>query len=962
MAWPLFQLSRPKLLFGRKRRNLASAPIVQAAVEQLEHRVLLSNVSLVDDNLRIQAGRNEDNVILIEQVGGELVVTDTSGLNAASGLTIDANGALRISRTLVNGIQIDARDGNDQVDLSAIDINSTMRGGSGNDTLTGGDGNDWIVGQAGDDQIQGNDGNDILRGGVGDDRVWGGDDDDRIVGGLGNDVLRGGDGDDFLVGGGGQDGIAGDAGDDTALGNSGNDSVLGGSGNDAVMGGQHSDVVMGDAGDDTVTGQAGQDTVAGGSGNDQVAGPSSDTDEAFTFFMDWMDLETPPAPVIASGLTGDPQLTAAEVQTLLQRADVLSVYDDAIIAVVDRGGHILGVRTESGVQTSDVGKLVFSIDGAVAKARSAAFFSNGDPANGTVAPITSRLVRFISQSTITQREVDSNPNIVDPQSTLRGPGFVAPIGLGGHFPPGVAFTPHVDLFGIEHTNRDSLIHPGDDGIKGTTDDILLRGRFNANQNFVDAGQALDAPESYGRMTGLLPYAQARGIATLPGGIPLFRDTDNNGVGDTLIGGIGVFFPGPNGFASFEQGFAQGDGRTEVQRTNAMRVLEAEYIAFAAAGGSLGAATSGAPGARFNDLTDANGVVVPALNGIDMPFGRLDLVGITLEVVGPIAGILGVQQLLDFGSRLGVGVVDNGTDQPVDTMGSMHLPGRSVPQGWLVNAHASPDIENLGSNALTQDDVNQLIQQAVAEANRVRAAIRLPLGSRTRMVIAVTDTAGEVLGLFRMQDATVFSLDVAVAKARNVAYFSDADDLEAVDQIPGIAAGVAFTNRTFRYLAEPRFPSGQDGTVPPEFSTLNTDGVNPTNAQNVAGPLPADAFDRAVNPTGNVLGFDAFNPNTNFHDPGDIGVVASADAFNDGKSTARANQNGVVFFPGSIPIYKNGILVGGLGISGDGVDQDDTVTFTASNGFRPSGNTLRADQTFYRNVRLPFMKFLRNPYG
>ena len=52
-----------------------------------------------------------------------------------------------------------------------------------------------------------------------------------------------------------------------------------------------------------------------------------------------------------------------------------------------------------------------------------------------------------------------------------------------------------------------------------------------------------------------------------------------------------------------------------------------------------------------------------------------------------------------------------------------------------------------------------------------------LDARTRMVFAVTDLTGNVLGLFRMPDATVFSIDVAVAKARNVAYYADPTQLQ-----------------------------------------------------------------------------------------------------------------------------------------------------------------------------------------
>ena len=32
------------------------------------------------------------------------------------------------------------------------------------------------------------------------------------------------------------------------------------------------------------------------------------------------------------------------------------------------------------------------------------------------------------------------------------------------------------------------------------------------------------------------------------------------------------------------------------------------------------------------------------------------------------------------------------------------------------------------------------------------------------------------------------------------------------------------------------------------------------------------------------------------------------------------------FPGGVPIYRGGALVGGIGVSGDGVDQDDLIAF------------------------------------
>ena len=53
------------------------------------------------------------------------------------------------------------------------------------------------------------------------------------------------------------------------------------------------------------------------------------------------------------------------------------------------------------------------------------------------------------------------------------------------------------------------------------------------------------------------------------------------------------------------------------------------------------------------------------------------------------------------------------------------------------------------------------------------------------------------------------------------------------------------------------------------------------------------------------------------------------------------------------------MVGGLGVSGDGVEQDDYVTAAGTQGFEPPAE-IRADQVFIRGVRLPYWKFPRNP--
>lgn len=643
----------------------------------------------------------------------------------------------------------------------------------------------------------------------------------------------------------------------------------------------------------------------------------------------------------------DPVITDTEVNTLLQRASMATSSNDAIIAVVDRSGNILGVRTESEVDAVFAGRTVdrvFAIDGAVAKARTAAFFSNNE------APLTSRTIRFISQSTITQREVVSNPDITDPNSTLRGPGLVAPIGIGAHFPPVVANTPPVDLFAIEHQSRDSSVHPGFDGIKGNADDTTLTWRFDANPAFLpqDAKTFMKTfPESYGFQSGLLPTAQGRGIATLPGGMPLYKN-------NILVGGIGVFFPGPNGFASHEQNFVHASLRgtagpqSNSDRLNAPKVLESEFIAYFAAGGTVVG-----PGAT--PVTAFEGVA-PSRGSFGMPNGRIDLVGITLEIFGPHPtrsnAVTGPQRLLQIGRvNQGGHGSNSGTNQPVNTANATAQSGQSVPEGWLVMPHGSSV-----DPQFTTAEVERIINNGIKEANLTRAAIRLDSnfrpGARTKMVFAVSDSAGEVLGLYRMKDATIFSVDVAVAKSRNTAYYAG-NSLVTADRIDqdnngtlDIPAGKAFTNRTFRFLALPRFPSGApEGTPPGDFSILTMPGINPRTAENTGAALPASVY---ASNTATVLSFDSFNASRNFRDPRNI-----------------QRQNGIVFFPGSSALYDEvsgaKALVGGLGVSGDGVDQDDVVTVGAQQGFQ-APYALRADQFVVAGVRLPYQNFNRNPRG
>ena len=127
-----------------------------------------------------------------------------------------------------------------------------------------------------------------------------------------------------------------------------------------------------------------------------------------------------------------------------------------------------------------------------------------------------------------------------------------------------------------------------------------------------------------------------------------------------------------------------------------------------------------------------------------------------------------------------------------------------------------------------------MDRAIDTANKTRAVIRLPIGSRTRMVIAVTDLDGTVLGLHRMPDATFFSIDVAVAKARNMVYFSRP---RASADLPGIPGGTARHESHHRLRRAALFPPGIDGSDRgPFFDLYVKDALNPcTQGSQPANP-------------------------------------------------------------------------------------------------------------------------------
>lgn len=272
--------------------------------------------------------------------------------------------------------------------------------------------------------------------------------------------------------------------------------------------------------------------------------------------------------------------------------------------------------------------------------------------------------------------------------------------------------------------------------------------------------------------------------------------------------------------------------------------------------------------------------------------------------------------------------------------------------------ASPD------GLLSQADVEALLTQTLAVARRVRAQIRRPLGSAAEVSIAVVATNGDILGLVRTPDGPVFGIDVAVQKARTAMFFSHPQapaELAAAPPAvyldgtqssiarygermaqfagPGALGGmIAWSARSIGNVHRPFFPDGIDDT--PE------------------GPLSTPAG--TWSPFNVGLQLDLVN---NALIAGVMGSTAEGCA-----ATSARLRNGLQIFPGGVPLYRDGMLVGGIGVSGDGVDQDDMIAFLGVDQAARQGTTFgnapadrRADRLTPLGTRLRYVQCPQSPF-
>ena len=241
-----------------------------------------------------------------------------------------------------------------------------------------------------------------------------------------------------------------------------------------------------------------------------------------------------------------------------------------------------------------------------------------------------------------------------------------------------------------------------------------------------------------------------------------------------------------------------------------------------------------------------------------------------------------------------------------------------------NSNRYPVTADPSPGGMTPGEVTQILRSALTVANRARAQIRRPLGSAAQVTISVVGSNGDVLGLVRTPDAPVFGADVSLQKARTALLFSQtsaAADLSALPDavyispavnspigvyVAGMQAffadpstlanGVAYSARAVGNIARPVFPDGINGSL-------------------VAGPLSKPP-----------VNWSPFNAGLQLDLVYNKLVAATAADLSVGCTGLPQAKNGIQIFPGAVPIYRGAQLIGAIGVSGDGTDQDDMVAF------------------------------------
>ena len=648
-------------------------------------------------------------------------------------------------------------------------------------------------------------------------------------------------------------------------------------------------------------------------------------------------------------------LTVDEVQTIIAQSvgEAQSLDVEATIAVVDRVGNVLAV------------------------------YRMGEASNRSV------LVTTDQDRDLNNDGIVDIPNISPPRIDSGLEGIELPA------PAGPLQDSNLDHFAaIAKAVTGAYLSSQGNAFTSRTANQIVQDHFNPGEDFQPGGPLFGVQFSQLACSDFIqpanvaapaisigPRSSPLGLSADPGGFPLYKNGD-------VVGGIGVMADSIYGIDTF---IADSDNNLD------------ELIALA---GSFG---FGAPVDRreritvegkifrfsdvdFENLT-SNPEDAPAFNSIPASVGQLiDVSGYTGSTIragttfGTASSGIRADDEQTFDPSLDAFVFVDDSNQP-----------RFEPQNG----------NDVGDLSLTADEVTELLEQALGVANSARAQIRRPLSTPARVTISVVDTQGNILGIVRGRDAPVFGADVSLQKARTAAFFSSTsaasylqntpaaayvrtpdpsdlnpddfivvpigsyvtqlqDFLENPDALTPDGFPFAFSDRAGGNLSRPFFPDGINGTDAGPLS-------KPAGEWSVfSSGLQLDLSYNAILAHAALLSGTADSPRGCAGQPG-------VDEFARGlfglplerpeeqPNTDSRLANGLQIFPGSVPIYRGSTLIGGIGVSGDGIDQDDMIAFL---GLSRAGEivdinnaplTLRADNLTPQGTRLRYVQCPQAPF-
>ena len=595
-----------------------------------------------------------------------------------------------------------------------------------------------------------------------------------------------------------------------------------------------------------------------------------------------------------ANLAHSQSLTVDDVDQIISQAVAEAsahVADDAVIAVVDRMGNVLGVYAMNPTAVPDV---------TISSGR-------GIPVGNGLEGLTLAITPLATISkAITGAYLSSSGNAFTSRTASQI--------VQEHFNPGERGQPAGPLFGVQFSQL-----PCSDMAR------------------------------FGEDIGGGPRRSPLGLSADPGGLPLYKSGQ-------IVGGVGVLADGVYGLdlsvADFDRdldemiAIAAQQGFEPPEDIKGHRItVEGKLFRYADVDGSFlraGGATAAIDPANYIAVAG----YTPAGRRSGLAYGS-DASGITLSVDVTVPGS-------------DVFVLSDGTGN-----------NRYAPRASLAPAPVA--------GGLTSEEVRTLLTQALAVAYRARAQIRRPLGSHAQVSVSIVDAEANILAIARTPDAPIFGTDVSLQKARTATFASrsttaeELSNVAEVELLPGVltipplstyveavqtfvgptalADGTAFADRSGGNLSRPFYPDGINGnsngplSVPFEVWSpfnvgLQLDLVLPDIVARLDGSPPP---------------------------PQGCSALPQSSAAPGPMPTRLAN--GLQIFPGSVPVFRGDMLIGGIGVSGDGIDQDDMISFLGlhnagevlDTGVGNAPPELRADNLVVGGVNLRFVNCPFSPF-